>query len=271
MQNGYWPGHDSPNVNSYTPQGQRPRVPSAPDGYHSQYHPPTPTSTYVGQGQYYNQSPQAHYAQGRAFSYPAVNGNSISTPTHPPPHASTRPQPPQTHSQQPPQTHSQQAPQAQSQQSQPQFVSPSQLFQQPSQSQPLPQYMSPQQIFQPPPQNPVSNTSAKMASVQKASVDIDMPNLLMSLAEEYFDAAHELASLVAASMTPDNVDTYQKLIATGLSCLETALKNVKLPPRMEANIRLRYAGVLYDETEDSIEAETALTRGIALCDRVSKC
>lgn len=107
-----------------------------------------------------------------------------------------------------------------------------------------------------------------MAPVQKASVEIDMPNLLMSLAEEYFDAAHELAPSVAASMTPENVDTYQKLIAMGLSCLETTLKNVKLPPRMEASIRLRYAGVLYEETEDSIEAETALSRGIALCDRV---
>ena len=110
-----------------------------------------------------------------------------------------------------------------------------------------------------------------MAPVQKASVEIDMLNLLISLAEEYFDAAHGLAPSVAASMTPENVDTYQKLIATGLSCLETALKNVKLPPRMEAIIRLRYAGVLYEETEDSIEAETALTRGIALCDRVCKC
>ena len=107
-----------------------------------------------------------------------------------------------------------------------------------------------------------------MAPIQKADVEIDQPNLLMSVAEEFFDAAHELAPSVAASMTPENVDAYQKLIATGLSCLETALKNVKLGPRIEANIRLRYAGVLYEETENYMEAETALSKGIALCDRV---
>ena len=90
----------------------------------------------------------------------------------------------------------------------------------------------------------------------------------MSLAEELFDAAHELAPSVALSMTNENVEAYEKLIATGLGCLDTALKNVKLSPRLEANIRLRYAGVLYEETENFMEAETALSRGIALCERV---
>lgn len=90
----------------------------------------------------------------------------------------------------------------------------------------------------------------------------------MSLAEEFFDAAHELAPSVALSMTKADVEQYEKLIAMGLGCLDTALKNVRLPPRIEANIRLRYAGVLYEETENFMEAETALSKGIALCDRV---
>ena len=102
----------------------------------------------------------------------------------------------------------------------------------------------------------------------QTNAETDLPNLLMSLAEEYFDAAHELAPSVAGSMTPENLDTYQKLIATGLSCLETALKNAKLSPRIEASIRLRYAGVIFEETENSMEAETALSKGIALCERV---
>lgn len=89
----------------------------------------------------------------------------------------------------------------------------------------------------------------------------------MSLAEEYFDAAHSLAPSVSVAMTATNVETYEKLISTGLSCLDTALKNVRLPPRVEANIRLRYAGVLYEETENFMEAEIALGKGIALCER----
>lgn len=90
----------------------------------------------------------------------------------------------------------------------------------------------------------------------------------MSLAEEFFEAAHSLAPSIALSMTSANVKAYEKLIATGLGCLETALKNVRLLPRVEATIRLRFAGVLYEETENFMEAETALSKGITLCDRV---
>ena len=107
-----------------------------------------------------------------------------------------------------------------------------------------------------------------MAPIQTASVQIDQPKLLMSLAEEFFDAAHTLAPSIALTMTTANVNAYEKLIATGLGCLDTALKNIKLLPRTEAIIRLRYAGVLFEETENFMEAETALSKGITLCDRV---
>lgn len=93
--------------------------------------------------------------------------------------------------------------------------------------------------------------------------------LLISLAEEFFDAAHGIAPSVALSMDGNSVNIYGKLIATGLGCLETALKNVKLPPRLEANILLRFAGVLYEETDNFMEAELALSKGITLCERVS--
>lgn len=257
-QNGYWPGHDPPNPNTYI-NGQ---VSSTPNGTHSQYLPATPSGAYLGQGQYWNQTAQPQYAQERAASRPAVNGNAHGyhlppTPTHALPPVPTRSLPP-------PQTQTQT--QNQSQQTQPRFISPAQLFQQPAQAQPMPQYMSPQQIFQP--RDPAPNTSARMAPVRTTTVEIDRPSLLMSLAEEFFDAAHGLASSVALSMTKANVEAYEKLIATGLGCLDTALKNVKLSPRVEANIRLRYAGVLYEETENFMEAETALSRGIALCERV---
>lgn len=93
--------------------------------------------------------------------------------------------------------------------------------------------------------------------------------LLVSLAEEFFDAASELAPTVAMNMTEENIEAYNELIATGLGCLDTALKKVRLAPRVEAKIRLRYAGVLFEETENFMEAETALSKGIVLCERVS--
>ena len=110
-----------------------------------------------------------------------------------------------------------------------------------------------------------------MAPANPAGSPVDMPMMLVSLAEEYFGAAHELAPSVALLMTPANVDEYERLIATGLGCLDAALKRVKLPPRVEAKIRLRYAGVLLEETENSMEAETTLIKGIVLCERVCSC
>jgi Cohesin loading factor len=104
-----------------------------------------------------------------------------------------------------------------------------------------------------------------------ANAQPDMAQLLVSLAEEYFQAAHELAPAATLSMTDVDVEAYETLIATGLGCLDTALKRVKLQPRMEANVRLRYAGVLFEETENSMEAETTLSKGIALCERVCSC
>lgn len=99
-------------------------------------------------------------------------------------------------------------------------------------------------------------------------IPIDLPILIVSLAEEYFEAAHALAPSVSISMSAQPLQEYHKLIAAGLGLLDTALKRVKMTPRVEANMRLRYAGVLYEETENSMEAETTLGKGIVLCDRV---
>lgn len=71
----------------------------------------------------------------------------------------------------------------------------------------------------------------------------------------------------------ENVDAqslheYQKLVATGLGCLEVVLDSPKLAPRLEAQVRFRYASILCEETNNVMEAETALTKGITLCERV---
>lgn len=155
---------------------------------------------------------------------------------------------------------------AQAQAQQPQYISPAQLQQQaPARPQ---QYQRPSQLYN---NRPSPNSLSKYSTTQPTT-DTDSPSdtamLLVSLAEEYFDAAHEFAPAAALSMTLTNVEIYDKLIATGLGCLDTALKRVRLAPRLEANIRLRYAAVLLEETDNFMEGETALSKGITLCERV---
>lgn len=160
----------------------------------------------------------------------------------------------------------QQMPSPHVQAQQPQYISPAQLQQQaPVQPQQY-QRLSPLYNSRPSP-NQLSTYSTMLPTLGTDSPP-DTAMLLVSLAEEYFDAAHELGPTAALSMTLTNVDVYQKLIATGLGCLDTALKRVRLQPRQEANIRLRYAAVLLEETENFMEGETALSKGITLCERV---
>lgn len=53
---------------------------------------------------------------------------------------------------------------------------------------------------------------------------LDYQVLLLSLAEEYFNAAHAQGSLVALVQRGMEMESYYKLVATGLGCLETVLK-----------------------------------------------
>jgi hypothetical protein len=92
--------------------------------------------------------------------------------------------------------------------------------------------------------------------------------IMVAIAEECLEKARNSVHDVAMSLEPERVDEYQRLIATSLSCLETAMQNNKLPPRAEARLRMRYAAILQEETENLMEAETALGKGISLCDKV---
>ena len=171
---------------------------------------------------------------------------------------------------------------------QPQYASPMPPQNAPSQPTYYPpqnfqnQYIQPSQIFQQPPaqmgqyhstgrQNsaPSATNGMRVASSPSTSSP-DTTSLLLPLAEEYFEAAHALGPAISISMESNHVDVYQKLIATGLGCLDTALRKGKLSPRTEAIVRLRYAGVLHEETENTMEAETTLAKGIILCERVRK-
>lgn len=97
---------------------------------------------------------------------------------------------------------------------------------------------------------------------------MDTTPLLLGVADECIEKAREAASWFQQSISAGQVEEYQALIATGLSCLETVLQTGRLTPKQEARIRLRYASVLFEETENFMEAETALSKGITLCEKV---
>lgn len=96
---------------------------------------------------------------------------------------------------------------------------------------------------------------------------MDYQVLLLSLAEEYFEAAHGNDMLAALAKGEAQLDDYYKLVSTALGCMEAVLKRFRLPPLKEAKLRLQYARTLYDETDNDLEAETALSKGIDLCER----
>lgn len=114
----------------------------------------------------------------------------------------------------------------------------------------------------------VGQPNSQMAHTKPAVPPLDYPQLMVSLAEEYLGAAHELAPAVAVSMMEENVHEYQKLITVGLECLTIALRQFRLPARLEAKVRLRMAGIIYEETNNYAEAESMLSQGIILCERV---
>lgn len=103
-----------------------------------------------------------------------------------------------------------------------------------------------------------------------------MPTVLLSLADTYITTAHSNAYQSALG-TPADVQAYYTLVATGLRCLEAALQarphlfamqegadqsQYRLQPRVEATVRLRYASILYEETDNLDEAEDALNKAV---------
>lgn len=87
----------------------------------------------------------------------------------------------------------------------------------------------------------------------------DCPILLLALAEEYLSAARQLSS---------RSREYYCLTATALGCLEATLKNFKLPALRHAQVSLRYAQLVYEETSDVGDVSAVLARTIDLCDRM---
>ncbi|XDG01955.1 hypothetical protein ABKA04_001570 [Annulohypoxylon sp. FPYF3050] len=95
----------------------------------------------------------------------------------------------------------------------------------------------------------------------------DTNSLLICLAEEFLGKARRESVAIVETVDAQSLHEYQKLVATGLGCLEVVLDSPKLAPRLEAQVRFRYASILCEETNNVMEAETALTKGITLCER----
>ncbi|KAF2206992.1 hypothetical protein CERZMDRAFT_71875 [Cercospora zeae-maydis SCOH1-5] len=98
---------------------------------------------------------------------------------------------------------------------------------------------------------------------------VDYQSALLALSDEYISAAYSMTgSLSGKEVSEDLLDEYQNLLSTGLGCLDSVLKNYRISdPRKEARIRLRYACLLYEETENLTDAEECLSKGISLCER----
>lgn len=110
-----------------------------------------------------------------------------------------------------------------------------------------------------------------MSDIQEQAIPkpppLDYQKLLLALADEYLTAAYKLGTRANTVENDSDRREYYRLIATGLSCLEALLKRCKLAPEKEATVQLRYASILYEETENIMEAEEALSKGISVCDR----
>lgn len=109
--------------------------------------------------------------------------------------------------------------------------------------------------------------SPSVSHAHSPAQHFDTPAVLTCVANDCFKVAHSAVHDVAMELDQRSMDEYYKLIATGLGCLEAALALNKLPPRAEANVRLRYATILSEETDNLREAEVALTKGIAVCEK----
>jgi hypothetical protein len=119
------------------------------------------------------------------------------------------------------------------------------------------------------PRRPSSSAGiAKSPVTPHASTHAETLPLLLSVAEDCFEKANSAAQQVAKTMGASEVAEHHKLVATGLGCLDVALKSNKLWPRLEARLCLRYTSILIEETTNITEAETALTRGISVCEKV---
>ncbi|KAF2755626.1 hypothetical protein EJ05DRAFT_513114 [Pseudovirgaria hyperparasitica] len=120
---------------------------------------------------------------------------------------------------------------------------------------------------QPPQSAPAATDQPSSSFAPVAHRPTNYQTLLLSLAEHYVEAAHQLGPMAALPGNAEDLKRYRKLMATALGCFQAVLKTWKFAPRDEALVRLRYAVLLSEETVNQHEVEEVLSKGIQVCDR----
>lgn len=91
--------------------------------------------------------------------------------------------------------------------------------------------------------------------------------MLLSAADEYIAAARGMGSVIARQKRHGDVRQYYKLMSTAMGCMDAVLRKYNMQPRDEAKLRLRYASLLIEETDNTAEIDEILSKGISLCAR----
>jgi hypothetical protein len=110
-------------------------------------------------------------------------------------------------------------------------------------------------------------TPTKHAHTPPKALPADLSVMLLSAADEYIAAARGMASLVVRDKRDADLRQYYKLMSTGMGCMDTVLKEFSMVPRDEAKLRLRYASLLIEETDNTSEIDEVLSKQISLCGR----
>jgi hypothetical protein len=92
------------------------------------------------------------------------------------------------------------------------------------QKQPQPQHIEKKRQ----PTQPNAEKHGKPTPAKSMKPPVDYQVLLLSLADEYLNAAHARGTSTSLAAREADVEEYYKLVATGLGCLEAVLKVGKL-------------------------------------------
>lgn len=120
-----------------------------------------------------------------------------------------------------------------------------------------------------PASSPLTELTSSQMPATPTPTNLNYKAALLGLSDEYIKAAYSMSvGLSSAEVSETELDHYHSLLATGMGCLDSILRNYHISDsRLEARIRLRLASLLYEETENDMDAEEILTKGISVCDR----
>ena len=110
-------------------------------------------------------------------------------------------------------------------------------------------------------------TPTKHAQTLQKALPADLSVMLLSAADEYIAAARGMGSMIVRDKRALDLQMYYKLMSTAMGCMDTVLKEFSMLPRDEAKLRLRYATLLVEETDNTTDIDEMLSKQISLCGR----